>query len=54
MNSGTNSLVITGLQQVKISGSHPLVVLMADLDNAYKFWKVETKNGPAFIFGSVS
>jgi hypothetical protein len=47
-------LVWIGLQQVQISGAHPLVILMADLDNAYKFWKVDTENGPAFVFGSVS
>ncbi|KAI8099290.1 beta galactosidase [Halteromyces radiatus] len=45
--------VVKGLIIIQITNiDNPLTILVADLDNAYQFWRLDTHNGPAFVFGS--
>ncbi|KAI8066617.1 glycoside hydrolase superfamily [Gongronella butleri] len=45
--------VVDGLFPIEIThAGKPLTILVADLKNAYHMWRLDTRNGPAFVFGS--
>ncbi|KAI8072326.1 glycoside hydrolase superfamily [Gongronella butleri] len=43
---------VQGVSAIQITNvTQPLTVLVADIKNAYQFWRLDTRHGPAFIFG---
>ncbi|KAI8059005.1 glycoside hydrolase superfamily [Gongronella butleri] len=47
------NFAIDGLLPIKITGaSVPLTILVADKPTAYSLWRLDTRHGPAFVYGS--